>query len=113
MAITSAIITGVAPTTLYTSSGNNAVTCLWICNTATFIPATPTLDQVTIDVHFCKNGAGVTTTNKVVSGLTVPAGESVTFDTEKMILDNGDYVALYVTPTSAVNLSATISTIPV
>lgn len=113
MAIASAIITGASPTTLYTSSGNNAVTCLWICNTATFDPNNPTTNRIFLDVHYCKSGAGVSTTNKVVSALPVPAGESVTFDTEKIILDNGDFVALYVTPTSATNLSATISTIPV
>ncbi len=111
MAIASALITGISPTTIYTSSGNNAVTCLWICNTVDFDPLNPTAGLTYVDVHFCKNGAGVTATNQVVNKLAVPAGESVTFDTEKIILENGDYVALF--SPAPYNLSATISTIPV
>jgi hypothetical protein len=104
MAIESATITGGSPTTVYTSSGNNAITCIWICNTATYDPLNPT-------TGFVKNGAGVVTTNQVVNQLPIPAGESVTFDSEKMILDNGDSVVMY-TP-APYNLVATISAIPV
>ena len=111
MAINSAAITGGSYTTLYTSSGNNAVTCIWICNTATYDPNNPTTGLTYLDIHFVKSSAGVTTTNQVVNQLPVPAGESVTFDTEKMILENGDTVVMY-TP-APYNLVATISTIPV
>lgn len=113
MAIFSAAISP-APgpyTTIYTSSGTNAVVCLWICNTATYNPSTPSTGLTYLDVHFVKSGSGASTTNQVVNQLPVPAGESVTFDTEKMILDNGDGVQLY-TP-APYNLVATISVIPV
>lgn len=111
MAIDNAAITGGSPTTIYTSSGNNAVTCIWICNTATYDPLNPTTGLTYLDIHFVKNGDGIVTTNQVVNQLPVPAGESVTFDTEKMILANGDRVVMY-TPVPY-NLVATISTIPV
>lgn len=111
MAIDNAAITGGSPTTIYTSSGNNAVTCIWICNTATYDPLNPTTGLTYLDIHFVKNGDGIVTTNQVVNQLPVPAGESVTFDTEKMILANGDRVIMY-TPVPY-NLVATISTIPV
>jgi len=111
MAIESATITGGSPTTVYTSSGNNAITCIWICNTATYDPLNPTTGLTYLDVHFVKNGAGVVTTNQVVTQLPIPAGESVPFDSEKMILDNGDSVVMY-TP-APYNLVATISAIPV
>ena len=114
MAIFSAAITP-APgpyTTIYTSTGNNAVVCLWICNTQAFNPATPTANIAYLDVHFVKSGSGPSTTNQVVNLLPVPAGESVTFDSEKMILENGDSVQLY-TAAGSGNVSATISVIPV
>jgi hypothetical protein len=111
MAIASAQITGASPTTIYTSSGSNAVTCIWICNTATYDPNNPTTGLTYLDVHFVKSGDGVSNTNLVANQLPVPAGESVTFDTEKMILDTGDTVVLY--SPSPYNLVATISTIPV
>lgn len=111
MAINSATITGGSYTTIYTSTGNNAVTCIWVCNTATYDPLNPTTGLTYLDIHFVKSGAGVINANQVVNQLPVPAGESVTFDTEKMILDNGDSVVMY-SPVPY-NLVATISTIPV
>jgi hypothetical protein len=47
----------------------------------------------------------------VVNDLPVPAGETVTFDAEKMILDQDDRVVL--SSASPFNLVATISTITV
>ena len=110
MAIQSAAI-GTSNTDLYTSSGNTAVTCIWVCNTATYNPLDPTNGLTYLDLHFVKQGQGVTNTNLIVNQLPVPAGETVTFDTEKIILDNGDRV---VANTSApANLVATISVINV
>ena len=91
MAIQSTAI-GTSNTTLYTSSGNTAVTCIWVCNTATYDPLNPTTGLTYLDLHFVKTGDGITTTNLIVNQLPVPAGETVTFDTEKIILDNGDRV---------------------
>lgn len=110
MAIISTAI-GNTNTDLYTSSGTNAVTCIWICNTAAYDPLNPTTGQTYLDIHFVKNGDGVTTTNLVINQLTVPAGETVTFDTEKVILDNGDKIVGF--STLPANLVATVSTIPV
>jgi len=110
MAIDSTVI-GSSNTDLYTSSGSNAVTCIWICNTATFNPATPSVGLTYLDLHLVKNGAGITNTNLVVNGLPVPAGESVTFDTERLILDNGDRIVA--NSALPANLVATVSTIPV
>ena len=110
MAIQSSAI-GTSNTDIYVSSGNTAVTCIWVCNTATYDPNNPSTGQTYLDLHFVKQGQGVTNTNIIVNQLPVPAGETVTFDTEKIILDNGDRV---VANTSApANLVATISVINV
>jgi hypothetical protein len=64
-----------------------------------------------LDLHFVKQGAGITATNLIVSQLAVPAGETVTFDTEKIILDNGDRVVA--SSAAPANLVATVSSISV
>jgi hypothetical protein len=110
MAITSTTI-GNSNTDLYTSSGSNAITCIWICNTAVFNPATPSTGLTYLDLHVVKNGDGITNTNLIVNQLPVPAGESVAFDTERLILDNGDRIVA--NSALPANLVATISTIPV
>lgn len=110
MAIQSTAI-GTSNTDLYTSSGNTAVTCIWVCNTATYNPLDPTSGLTYLDLHFVKQGAGITNANLIVNQLPVPAGETVTFDTEKIILDNGDRVVA--STASPANLVATISVISV
>ena len=110
MAIQSTAI-GTSNTTLYTSSGNTAVTCIWVCNTATYDPLNPTTGLTKLDLHFVKTGDGITTTNLIVNQLPVPAGETVTFDTEKIILDNGDRVIA--SSAAPANLVATVSTLGV
>ena len=110
MAIQSTAI-GTSNTTLYTSSGNTAVTCIWVCNTATYDPLNPTTGLTYLDLHFVKTGDGITTTNLIVNQLPVPAGETVTFDTEKIILDNGDRVIA--SSAAPANLVATVSNLGV
>ena len=110
MAIQSTAI-GTSNTTLYTSSGNTAVTCIWVCNTTTYDPLNPTTGLTYLDLHFVKTGDGITTTNLIVNQLPVPAGETVTFDTEKIILDNGDRVIA--SSAAPANLVATVSTLGV
>ena len=110
MAIQSIAI-GTSNTELYASSGNTAVTCIWVCNTAAYDPNNPATGTTYLDLHFVKQGDGITTTNLIVNQLPVPAGETVTFDTEKIILDSGDKVVA--SSAAPANLVATISTISV
>jgi len=110
MAIQSTAI-GTGNTDLYVSNGNTAVTCIWVCNTVTYNPVSPTTGLTYLDLHFVKQGDGIATTNLIVSQLAVPAGETVTFDTEKIILDNGDRVVA--SSAAPANLVATVSSIDV
>ncbi len=110
MAIRSVAI-GTINTDLYTSSGNNAVTTIMICNTATYNPADPTAGLTYLDLHFVASTDGISTTNLVVNQLPVPAGETVTFDTERIILANNDRIVA--SSASPSNLVATISTMEV
>jgi hypothetical protein len=89
-------------TTLYTSSGNNAITTVIICNTGV-------VDR-TLTLHAVPSGGSAGTVNMIVNALIVPAGDTVSFDQEKMVLSNGDSL---VAVGSDTGLSATVSTLPV
>lgn len=85
MAISNAAITtgGVdiftCPGTLVTDVQEHAVTCLLFCNI--------NASDVTLDLTATPQGG---TARKIINTLTIPATESFTFDTEKLVLSTGD-----------------------
>lgn len=101
MAIVNTAILG-SNTTIYTSSGNNAITTIIVCNTGA--------SDRNLTLYAVPSGNVAGTTNMIVNALTVPAGDTVSFDQEKMVLSNGDYI---VALGSGTGLSATVSTLPV
>lgn len=110
MAITNTSI-GTTSTTIYTSSGTSAITTVIICNTATYDPNNPTTGLTYLSLHAVKSGNTAGTVNKIVNQLPIPAGETVNFDTEKLVLDNGDFLVAY--SASPANLVSTVSSLPV
>lgn len=110
MAIVNTAI-GTTNTPIYTSSGNNAITTIIVCNTAVYDPALPASNQTYLYLYAVPSGASVTNTQLIVNKLPVPAGETVSFDQEKMVLANGDQ--LVAKSESPANLVATVSTLPV
>lgn len=101
MAIVNTAILG-TNTTIYTSSGNNAITTVIVCNTGV-------VDR-TLTLYAVPSGGSASTTNMIVNTLNVPAGDTVSFDQEKMVLSNGDRL---IAVGSDTGLSATVSTLPV
>lgn len=100
-------------TPIYTSVGNNAITTVIVCNTAVFDELNPTSGQTNLYLYAVPSGktAGVNAETTIVNGLPIPAGETVTFDQEKMVLANGD--SIVAKSDSPANLVATVSTLPV
>jgi hypothetical protein len=88
--ITTSTIT--APETIYTSSGTNAITTIVLCNTGTVDPADESSDLANINIYLVKYGQSPTLSNVVVWNLPVPAGETVFFSEERIVLDNGDTI---------------------
>lgn len=116
MAIQSVAINPVDPLVeanvdLFVSSGSNAVTTVMVCNKAVYDENDPTLGLTYLTLHLVASGDGITDTNMIVNRLPVPAGETVTFDTEKIVLENGDRVVA--SSQSPYNLVATVSTLEV
>ena len=126
MAVIGKTITGTtmtSPTTVYTSSGNNAVTCIAICNVGAVSLTDETVNSVDTNVYVVSpsGGGDNTTANSsalIVKQLIIPAGETVFFNDEKFVLANTDYIAVGYQMTGAASpvsnlLTVTVSTLPV
>ena len=115
MAIANKQITSTALPIYTAGTGSHAITTVIICNNSAYVPATPTLNQSLLYLYAVPNGGSPTDSgvnaNIIVNGLPIPAGETVTFDQEKMVLEQGD--ALYAKTDSLSNLIATVSTLAV
>jgi hypothetical protein len=126
MAVIGRTITGTtmtSPTTVYTSSNTNAVTCIAICNTGAVSLTDETVNSADVNVYVVSpSGGGDNTTissgSLIVKQLIIPAGETVFFNDEKFVLANTDYIAVGYQMTGAASpvsnlLTVTVSTLPV
>jgi len=89
----------------------NAITTMALCNTGTPDITDESVNTIVTTIHIVPSGDSPTAANTVVSRLTVPAGETVFFSDEKLVLDAGDEV--WVSTSVANELAVTISTLPV
>lgn len=84
------------------------ITTIMVCNTYDPAGISPENETSTFDLHFVPSGSAQSdSVTVVVRKLSLPAGETFTFDTEKVSLDAGDRVI--VVGDSTENLAATIS----
>jgi hypothetical protein len=93
-----------------------AITTIIFCNTYTPDPADLDLGEASFDLHLItaaeilsagSASAAAGNINRVINGLNLKAGESYSFDSEKLILSAGD--AVHIVATLSGNLSATVS----
>jgi hypothetical protein len=89
-------------TTLASGSGDRAITTVIVCNT--------TAGDLPLTIYAVANGGSASDGTMIVNALNVPAGDTVSFDQEKMVLSTGDAL---VAVSSGTGLTATISTLPV
>jgi hypothetical protein len=89
----------------------NAVTTIAFCNTAAPSASDETTNAVTVNIYIVRSGKSYGNGNLIVSNLTVPAGETVFFSEERIVLASGDEI--WVGTSAASRLSVTISTLPV
>jgi hypothetical protein len=106
MAIANASVATGSYTQIYQSSGQSAVTTMIFCNTNAYNSGSPTANSINLSIHIVPNGGAVGTSNMVVNLLPIPAGETFTFDSEKLVMASGDSV---VAIGSATGITATIS----
>lgn len=82
----------------FTPPKRYAITAIMICNTADPDPTDETVGTVSVDMHFIKGGTPRSMVNMVINGLELRAGETFSFDTEKIILDEGDKITMIASP---------------
>ena len=110
MAIQSTQVGGGDTSILEVPAGKSwAVTAMLFCNVA----VNPQEEIYTeggdsyLDVHLCASGAAAGVDNMVLNNIPIPAGETFTFNEEKIILEAGDIIRA--SSTSPTNITATIS----
>lgn len=90
---------------------SNAITTMAFCNTGAASLVDETDNQVTVNVYIVRSGKSYGTGNLIISELIVPAGETVFFAEERMVLESGDEI--WVGTSSANLLAVTISALEV
>jgi hypothetical protein len=86
----------------------NAITTIAFCNTAEPDPLDENEDAVDVNIYI---GLSALPGNLIVSKLTIPAGETVFFNDERIIIESGD--TLWVSTSEPGLLAVTVSSLPV
>lgn len=111
MAINSTRLTTSGVTNLYTSAGVNAITLIVVCNTGTPDLGNESVNSTLLQLNLVKSGELPSDTNVIVKNLVIPAGETVFFSEERIVLETGDSVKAVSSEPNL--LSITVSTIGV
>lgn len=111
MAIRNTTITSTATEVYYSNGGSNAITTIIVCNKSSFNPSLPTENQSLLYMYAVPSGGSASDANIIVNGLPIPAGETVSFEQERLVLGSGDKI--YAKTDSLSNLVVTVSTLAV
>jgi len=84
MAITQVGAIGTSATTVYTSSGTTAITCMFFMN--------DNASARTLSVHVVQSGGTASSTNQLVKNISIDPADSYVINLEKLVLSNGDTV---------------------
>jgi len=91
-----------------------AITNILVCNTYNPTAGDADLHQASFDLHLIPNLQGLNNqVTAVIRELNLPAGETFTFDTERIVLEDGDELILIaepgIYPEGATDLAVTVS----
>jgi hypothetical protein len=91
----------------------SAITAIILCNTLTPSLTDETINDTNINIYLVPVSAGgvVTSQYMIVNKLNVPAGETVFFSDERIILDSGDEIR--VGSDNGSSITVTVSSLPV
>ena len=115
MAITNTDI-GSVNTPIYTSTGTNAITTVIVCNTAVYDPGNPLTGLTYLYLYAVPSGSATTDTQLIVNKLPIPAGETVFFSDERIVLRGSSTYGndqIRATASTGNLLSITVSALPV
>lgn len=98
MAITNSLLTTGAAANVYVSSGNSAITAIYLCN----IDSTAR----TFDIYVCPSGYTVSPLNtRLYSGIQIQTGDTYVIDSEKLILGSGDMIKANASGASSISMT--------
>jgi hypothetical protein len=89
----------------------NAITTIIVCNTGSPSLTDETVNSSTLTLNLVVSGGVSSAVNTIVKNLIVPAGETIFFSDEKIILSPGDQIRA--TAGTSNLLSITVSSLPV
>jgi hypothetical protein len=91
----------------------SAITTIILCNVLAPNLTDETINSANVNIYLVSPTKGTTvgTGTLVVSNLTVPAGETVFFSEERVVLDSGDQI--WIGSNNASAITATVSSLPV
>jgi hypothetical protein len=78
----------------------SAITTMIFCNTGTVVSTNETTNAISISVYLVKYLESYATKGLIINNLTIPAGETVIFSEERIVLDNDDAVWIGASPGS-------------
>lgn len=90
----------------------NAITTIALCNTLAPDSSDETINAVNVSIYMVRKNKSAVDGNKIVSDLTIPAGETVFFSEERMVLESGDEIWIGTDAVSAA-ISVTVSALAV
>ena len=89
-----------------------AITNILVCNTYSPGDPSPETHSATFDMHLIPSGSSLdNNVTCVVRELELPAGETFTFDSEKIVLEAGDKVSFVADPDIGSNLTDLAATV--
>jgi hypothetical protein len=99
MAISNTLVTN-TPTAVYTvpTGQEFAVTTMFFCNYSAS-------DVTLSSLNLVPSGGTASDTNRIIKDLLVPAGETLTFDSEKIILGSQDFISAVASDNSRLNVT--------
>ena len=89
----------------------NAVTNIIVCNTGTPDLSNETTNSATLTLNLVASGGVSSDTNTIVKNLVIPAGETVFFSDERIVLSSADQIRATASVSNL--LSITVSSLPV
>lgn len=89
----------------------SAITTIILCNIKTPNISDETDEAALVNIHLVKAGQSYQDSNRIVSRLPIPAGETVFFNDERIILDGGD--SIWVGADNLDAVAVTVSSLPV
>jgi hypothetical protein len=96
---------GITETALLTvpAAKQYAITTIIVCNTHVPNPSDDQEGLATFDLHLIPNGQSRGDINRIINQMSLRAGETFTFDSEKIIIESSDSIVGIGTPDDITN----------